>query len=86
MHRDKLRLRAALKIKFDSGKGVSRPAHQPKPAEERKKGGKPRDALVDNLVFEFFPLRQSLPYQPAFDCIHFKLRHVRKKEIKGQVE
>ena len=48
--RDKLR--ADLKIRLDGGKGVG-PARQPKSAEERKKGGKPRDTLVDDLVFEF---------------------------------
>ena len=49
-HRDKLR--ADLKIRLDGGEGVG-PARQPKSAEERKKGGKPRDTLVDDLVFEF---------------------------------
>ena len=49
-HRDKLH--ADLKIRLDGGEGVG-PARQPKSAEERKKGGKPRDTLVDDLVFEF---------------------------------
>lgn len=49
-HRDKLR--AELKIRLDGGQGTG-PARQPKSAEERKKGGKPRDTLVDDLVFEF---------------------------------
>jgi hypothetical protein len=51
-HRDKLR--ADLKIRLDGGQpeGVG-PVRQPKSAEERKKGGKPRDTLADDLVFEF---------------------------------
>jgi hypothetical protein len=49
-HRDKLR--ADLKIRLDGGEGVG-PARQPRSAEERKKGGKPRDTLADDLVFEF---------------------------------
>ena len=47
------RLRADLKLRLDGGNGVG-PARQPKrSAEDRKKGGKPQDGLVDNLVFEF---------------------------------
>ena len=50
-HREKLR--ADLKLRFDGGNGVG-PARQPtKSSERRKKGGKPRDSLVDDLVFEF---------------------------------
>lgn len=52
-HRD--RLRADLKLRLDGGnEDGPGPARQPKrSAEDRKKGGKPRDGLVDDLVFEF---------------------------------
>ena len=50
-HREKLH--ADLELRFDGGNGVG-PARQPKKSsEERKKGGKPRGSLVDDLVFEF---------------------------------
>ena len=52
-HRD--RLHADLKLRLDGGnEGGPGPGRQPKrSAEDRKKGGKPRDALVDDLIFEF---------------------------------
>ena len=53
VHQD--RLRADLKLRIDGGNGDGPgPVRQPKrSAEYRKKGGKPRDGLVDDLVFEF---------------------------------
>ena len=49
-HRDQLR--ADLKLRLDGGNSIG-PARQPKSAEDRKKGGKPQDGLVDDFVFEF---------------------------------
>jgi hypothetical protein len=43
------KLRAERKIHLDGGGGIG-PARQ---ARDHKRGGKPRDALVDNLVLEF---------------------------------
>ena len=49
-HQD--RLHADLKLRFNGGNGVG-PVWQPKrSAEDWKKGGKPWDSLVNDLVFE----------------------------------
>jgi hypothetical protein len=66
-HRD--RLHADLKLRLDGGNGVG-PAQQPKSAEDRKKGGKPRDGLVDDLVFEFDERKLGAPKaKPVVYCV-----------------
>jgi len=62
-------LRTDLKLRLEGGDGVG-PARQPKSAEERKKGGKPRDGLVDDLVFEFDERKPGAPKaRPVVYCV-----------------
>jgi hypothetical protein len=67
-HRDQLR--ADLKLRLDGGNGVG-PARQAKRStEDRKKGGKPRDGLVDDLVFEFDERKPgALKARPVVYCV-----------------
>lgn len=52
-------MRLELKSRIEGGNGVG-PARHPKPLKGTK-GGKPRDSLVDDLVFEFDERQPGAP-------------------------